>query len=224
MRGPGENGENHHKTNKARCSTSSVSRKASMLDETPCTNMGRYTAEDKLAKLRQFLKENALSAYIVPTDDPHLCEMPPQAFRRREYISGFTGSAGTAVVTAVDTIKKGGTTGETGSAATETNGKTDEKVNGKANGASAHADDEGARALLWTDGRYFLQADNELEGTSWKLMKSGMADVPEPINWLADNLKPGSRIGIDPMVFTVSTARQFVKTLGEAQCSLIPVQ
>ena len=60
---------------------------------------GAYDAGTKVERLRQLLEKHSLSAYIVPTDDPHLCEMPPAAFRRRAYISGFTGSAGTALVT-----------------------------------------------------------------------------------------------------------------------------
>jgi Xaa-Pro aminopeptidase len=85
-------------------------------------------------------------------------------------------------------------------------------------------DDGAAMALLWTDGRYFLQADTELGGSSWRLMKSGMPKVLEPVDWLANHLKPGSRVGMDPMVVTVSMARQYSETLAAMQCSLIPVE
>ncbi|UPQ97480.1 creatinase/aminopeptidase [Chloropicon primus] len=161
-----------------------------------------YDAGTKVDRLRSLLEKGLLSAYIVPTDDPHLCEMPPSAFRRRDYISGFTGSAGTALVTTANAV-------------------CSENGNGH---ASKEKREGGGFALLWTDSRYFLQADMELSETPWKLMKSGMPDVPEPINWLVDNLKPGSRVGIDPMVFTVQTARQFRDQLTSVQCSLIPVE
>ena len=167
---------------------------------------GAYDAGTKVERLRQLLEKHLLSAYIVPTDDPHLCEMPPAAFRRRAYISGFTGSAGTALVT--------------------TESATIPAENGDAGAEAGSSSPTGAdgHALLWTDGRYFLQAETELSGTPWSLMRAGMPDVPEPITWLSENLKPGSRVGIDPMVFTVQTARQFCEQLSSVQCSLIPVE
>ena len=177
-----------------------VRRSASAEVEDATTATGRYSAKEKVAKLRALLEKHAISAYVVPTDDPHLCEMPPAAFRRRDYISGFTGSAGTALIT-------------TKNAANPTEDEDDDE-------AGRHAE---GFALLWTDGRYFLQAETELMHTPWSLMKSGMPDVPEPIKWLKDRLKPGSRVGIDPMVFTVSTAREFRDDLVSVQCSLIPV-
>lgn len=73
---------------------------------------------------------------------------------RRAYISGFTGSAGTAVVTK-------------------------------------------DKAALWTDGRYFLQAEKQLN-SSWDLMRAGNMGVPTPSQWLNTVLAPGCRIGIDP--------------------------
>jgi hypothetical protein len=53
----------------------------------------------RLAKLRSLMAEEGLDALIVPSDDPHLSEYPPECFNRREFVSGFTGSTGTAVVT-----------------------------------------------------------------------------------------------------------------------------
>lgn len=199
-------------TNTAAVSTASAS--------TPVTDMTGLTAKEKLESLKDLLECRALSAYIIPTDDPHLCEMPPDAFRRRDYISGFTGSAGTAVVTTLTSLKEGaGTTKEDKDGAGEKDGEAKVEVKEK-----EEQETMDGLALLWTDGRYFLQADSELEGTPWQLMKAGMPDVPEPIKWLSQNLKPGSRVGIDPMVFTVSTARQFSETLSSVQCSLIPVE
>mmetsp|Transcript_38902 Transcript_38902/g.153832 ORF Transcript_38902/g.153832 Transcript_38902/m.153832 type:complete len:102 (-) Transcript_38902:3547-3852(-) len=83
-----------------------------------------------LEDLRSAMAEAKVDAVVIPTNDPHFCEMPPEHFARREFVTGFTGSAGTAVVT------------------------TEE-------------------ALLWTDARYFLQADKELSD-QWKLVKGSL--------------------------------------------------
>lgn len=89
-------------------------------------------AGDKLSHLRQLMKGTDLGfeplmAYIVPSDDAHQSEYIAQRDRRRQFISGFTGSAGTAVIT-------------------------------------------NSEALLWTDGRYYQQAEKQLD-SSWTLMK-----------------------------------------------------
>jgi len=147
----------------------------------------------------------AVQAYIVPSDDPHLCETPPACFRRRAWLSGFTGSAGTAVVTMPGALKQEQVPVED---------PVEESV-------EEPVDDDQPRGFLWTDGRYFLQAESELEGTGFELMRSGMPDVLEPIDWLAKRLQPGSKVGIDPMVFTVETARKYHEVLGAAGCSLV---
>ena len=56
------------------------------------------TAGEKLEALRAKMEELNLDAYIVPSDDPHLSEYVPPAYARRSFISGFGGSAGTAVI------------------------------------------------------------------------------------------------------------------------------
>ena len=58
------------------------------------------TVPERLAALRQKMKEHGFAAYVIPTADPHLCEYVPAHYKTREYISGFTGSAGTVAVTA----------------------------------------------------------------------------------------------------------------------------
>ena len=86
---------------------------------------------EKLASLRSLMKTHHLKGYVIPTSDAHNSEYVAAAHKRREFISGFSGSSGTAVVTIDD-------------------------------------------ARLWTDGRYFLQAEKELDGhAGWKLMKVG---------------------------------------------------
>lgn len=88
---------------------------------------------DAVSRLRQFMKGTELGfeplfAYIVPSDDSHQSEYIAQRDRRRQFITKFTGSAGTAVVTQTE-------------------------------------------ALVWTDGRYFQQAEKQLDNSTWTLMK-----------------------------------------------------
>ena len=64
------------------------------------TDVVELTLTEKLRLVRQSLKNEKVDAFIVPTDDPHMSEYTSPYFGRREYISGFTGSAGTAVITA----------------------------------------------------------------------------------------------------------------------------
>ena len=98
------------------------------------------------------MREKDIDAFIIPTDDPHLSEYTAPYYGRREFISGFTGSAGTAIVTK-------------------------------------------EKALLFTDGRYYTQAEQELS-SDWDLMKQGMKDVPTPQEYLSKNLSPGAIVGI----------------------------
>ena len=87
------------------------------------------TISERLEKLRAKMQEKGIDIYIIPTADFHQSEYVGEHFKAREYITGFTGSAGTAVVS-----------------------KTE--------------------ARLWTDGRYFIQAAKQLEGTTVELMKT----------------------------------------------------
>ena len=93
------------------------------------------TIVERLEALRGLMKENNLTMYLVPTDDYHMSEYVGAYFKEREFLSGFTGSAGVLLVT----LKN---------------------------------------AYLWTDGRYFLQAANQLEGSTITLMKQGEEGVP----------------------------------------------
>lgn len=111
--------------------------------------------------LRAYLRREGLAAYIFPSTDPHGSEYPPAHWKAREWVSGFDGSAGTAVVTLDD-------------------------------------------AALWTDSRYFIAAANQLQGTSFRLMKEHVEGTPSIAEWLADVLPAGSRVGIDG--WTSSTA------------------
>jgi len=143
--------------------------------------MSQQSSCDRLAALRTAMAAadggRGVHAYIVPTEDPHMSEYSPDCFKRREFISRFTGTAGTAVVT------------------TE-------------------------QALLWTDGRYFLQATQELS-KQWTLMRAGTPGCPDLEDWLASNLPAGGRVGIDPLVHTVDSVRRLQRKLQDAGMELV---
>lgn len=127
---------------------------------------------NKLSKLRELMKERGIYAYIVPTDDFHGSEYVGEHFRLREYLSGFTGSAGTLIVTL----------------------------------------DE---ARLWTDGRYFIQAEKELSGSGIKLMKSRENGVPTIEEYLEKTLPNGSVLGFDGRTVSAAFAEKLSKKLSE---------
>ena len=123
---------------------------------------------EKLALLRAEMKKRGIDAYVVVTDDFHASEYVGTHFKAREFLSGFTGSAGTLVVLP-------------------------------------------DAAALWTDGRYFLQASQQLEGSGIELMRMGQPGVPEIADFLRDHVEENGFIGFDSR--TVSNA--FARTIGE---------
>lgn len=114
--------------------------------------------KQKLDLLRGEMQKNSIFAYIIPTSDSHMSEYVSSSDQRRAFISGFDGSAGTALVT-MDS------------------------------------------ALLWTDGRYWKQAENQLDSNYWKLMKGGV-DV-SLTSWLSENMKGNQSVGVDPFLYSV---------------------
>lgn len=133
-----------------------------------------------LAALREEMaKAGDVDAYIVPSEDPHMSEYPPDCCARRMYISGFTGSAGTVVITK-------------------------------------------DKALLWTDGRYYLQGEQQLT-KAWTLMRAGSPGVPDIDTWLADELPEGAKVGVDPLVHTIKAARDLQTRLEAKGKSLVPI-
>eukprot|EP00753_Platysulcus_tardus_P008614 PLAT16131.2.p1 GENE.PLAT16131.2~~PLAT16131.2.p1 ORF type:complete len:606 (-),score=263.35 PLAT16131.2:1070-2887(-) len=137
------------------------------------------SATERLDKLRGFMREEGVHAYIVPSEDAHQSEYTPDHDARRAFISGFTGSAGMAVVT-LDA------------------------------------------AALWTDGRYFLQAGEELS-EDWQLQKSGLPDTPSMTAWLAEQLSAGQRAAVDPLLVTFGSAATWAKELKAAEVELHPL-
>jgi len=127
--------------------------------------------------LRKVMKQKSVAAYIVPTSDYHNSEYVDDYFKCREYLSGFTGSNGTLVVT----------------------------------------EDE---AGLWTDGRYYIQAEAELEGSGITLFRSGEVGVPRIIDYLASTLKAGEVCGFDGRTIPASTGRKYEDKLAENNVSI----
>ena len=126
----------------------------------------------RIEELRTVLKSEGIDAFVFPSTDPHNGEYVPDHWKGREFISGFNGSAGTAVVTMDD-------------------------------------------AALWTDSRYFLQADEQLEGTGFRLMKLKIEGTPTISQWLGRKLavNGGTVVGIDGMVNSISTVEALADEL-----------
>lgn len=116
-----------------------------------------------------------LHALVVPSEDYHQSEYVSARDKRREFVSGFTGSAGLALVTTND-------------------------------------------ARLWTDGRYFLQATQQLSD-QWTLMRIG--EDPAVDTWMADNLPKDAAVGIDPWCVSVDTAQRWERTFAKKQQKLV---
>jgi len=125
---------------------------------------------ERISSLRKLMAERGIDAYIVPTYDPHQSEYVGEHWKTRVWMSGFTGSAGTFVVT--------------------------KDV-----------------AALWTDGRYFIQAGNQLKGSEVKLFKMGIPGVPSYMEWLKENLANGATLGFDGKVFPQSDVKQMEEKL-----------
>jgi Xaa-Pro aminopeptidase len=133
--------------------------------------------KERTQKLRQLMKENKMDAYIVPSFDAHQSEYVADHFKCREWISGFTGSAGTVVITLED-------------------------------------------AGLWTDGRYYIQAEKQLEGSDIKLFRMSDPGVPSYTEWLKDVLKDGSTVGFDGSVFSVDMVKSLEKSFKTKRITL----
>lgn len=113
---------------------------------------------DRLSTLREVMKQNGVSATIIPGTDPHGSEYLPNRWKERTWISGFNGSAGTAVVTL-------------------------------------------EKAAVWTDSRYFIQAEDQLKDTTFDLMKMRMPETPSINEWIISQLKEGEVVGLNAQMF-----------------------
>lgn len=120
----------------------------------------------RLAALREQMSKHNISAMIIPTDDAHMSEYVAKHWKCREWISGFTGSAGKVVV------------------ALNWSG-------------------------LWSDSRYFIQAPEQLEGSTMRFYKEMLSETPSIEEEIAKNLKPGDRVAIDGSLFSVNAAKNY---------------
>lgn len=130
---------------------------------------------ERLELLREELRREHLSAFIFPTTDPHNSEYTADHWKGREWISGFTGSAGIAVVT----LKS---------------------------------------AALWTDSRYFIQAEAQLKDTEFRVMKQKLAGTPTIPEWISAQLSThdsqfSTEIGLDGMLTSVAEVEKLKEEL-----------
>ncbi len=125
----------------------------------------------RLEDLRNLMADRKIDAYIIPTSDPHQSEYLADHYKEREFISGFTGSAGSAVITM----------------------------------------DE---ARLWTDSRYFLQAQKELAHSEFELMKMGEDDYPTIEEYLDQNVSEFGKIAFNGNLFSVKEYKILSESMG----------
>lgn len=130
----------------------------------------RESIKERISKLREIMKEKEIYAYIVPSEDNHQSEYVGEFFKARAYVTGFTGSAGTAVIT---------------------------------------KDEAG----LWTDGRYFLQAEHQLEGSGINLFKVGNPGVPTILEYLETKMPSHAKLGFDGRLMAMKAGEDFTAQL-----------
>lgn len=123
--------------------------------------------KERLRRLRERMREYQVTVYVIPSSDCHESEYVCAHYRAREYMSGFTGSAGTLVVTMEE-------------------------------------------AGLWTDGRYFLQAEQQLRGTGIHLFRSGEPGVPKIVEYVDQKLSEGGILGFDGRTMGAHRAEELI--------------
>ena len=124
----------------------------------------------QLTKIRQMMKEREVDYYYIGSYDCHNSEYVCDYYKLREYISGFTGSAGSLLITPKE-------------------------------------------AFLWTDGRYFIQAKQQLKDSGFSLMASGEEGVPKISEYLAKNMADGSVLGYDASLLPAKTERELLEPI-----------
>jgi Xaa-Pro aminopeptidase len=135
----------------------------------------RSAAADRVAALRAELRRRGLDGFVVPRADRHQNEYVPPSEERLEWLTGFSGSAGVAVVLA-------------------------------------------DRAVLFVDGRYTLQAREQVDLAVFAI--EHLIDRP-PDAWLEANLAAGSKLGYDPWLHTVDAAEKLAKACAAAGATLV---
>lgn len=133
--------------------------------------------QKRLEALRSEMKKRGITVYVVPTSDFHQSEYVGEYFKARKYMTGFTGSAGTAVIT----MKEAG---------------------------------------LWTDGRYFIQAAAQLEGSGVTLFRMGEEGVPKVEEYVEEQLEKGGCIGFDGRVMDAKAGKRYAEIAEKKEGSL----
>jgi len=118
------------------------------------------TYQEKLTAIRSQMKIDGISAYIIPSSDPHISEYLPSHYKCIPFVTGFTGSVSTVVITA-------------------------------------------ELAGLWADSRYFEQAEEQLNGSGFELVKLKAQGVPEYIGWLGEILPKGATVAFDEQLVSI---------------------
>jgi len=134
--------------------------------------------QKRLIALRSEMKSLDLDAWYISGTDPHSNEYLPLKWQTRSFISGFTGSFGTVIVTS-------------------------------------------SEAGLWTDTRYFIQAEEQLKGTGIAMHKMRVPDAVSPESWLSEQLSTGNRVGIDAQTMSVGGYRNLQKVLAKKEIELV---
>ena len=133
--------------------------------------------DKKIEALRALMRENGIDAYMVPTADFHESEYVGEFFKCRQFLTGFSGTAGTAVIT--------------------------------------HEE-----AGLWTDGRYFVQAESQLAGSQVKLCRMGTPGVPTIEEFLKERLPENGKLGFDGRVVNAKTGEELLNSLSAKNISV----
>ena len=133
---------------------------------------------ERLAKLREEMAQKGIDFYIVPTSDFHQTEYVGEHFKARTFITGFTGSAGTAIITTTE-------------------------------------------ARLWVDGRYFIQAAAQLEGSTVELMRMGEPGVPKILEYLEQEFPEGGTLGFDGRVVGMKEGQDYEKIVNAKNGKII---
>ncbi|HLS37512.1 MAG TPA: aminopeptidase P family protein [Sphingobacterium bovisgrunnientis] len=133
--------------------------------------------KDRLAKIRAAMGSQGIDAYIIPSSDPHISEYLPERYKCIAWVSGFTGSAGTLVITQ-------------------------------------------DFAGLWTDARYFVQANEQLEGSGFELVKLKTQGASEYADWLGEKLTEGAQVAFDGNLASLLVAQTVKNTLKPLQINV----
>lgn len=131
----------------------------------------------RIEALRKQMAKEQIDYYIVPTCDYHNSEYVCEFFKAREFLSGFTGSNGTLLVTKEE-------------------------------------------AFLWTDGRYFIQAKNELDGTGIEMKKMGIPGEPSLLEYVKEMLKKGEKLAFYGKTMNCQVGKKLEKIVKQKEALL----